>query len=92
MKLDWLHRRTRQIVSRTLAEHGDPEPEAEMERLLIGDALVVRDGNHYRIEAGGDPCPALAESVESRCDCGEPLRVRDADLHCRVCGRTYARH
>jgi hypothetical protein len=86
MKPD-LQRRAREIVSRTLSDADEPE----MDRLLIGDAVVVREGTHYRIETGGDPWTALErpEPPDGRCDCGEPLSSRGPRWHCRSCGREY---
>ncbi|MFQ5513465.1 MAG: hypothetical protein ACE5FG_03435 [Myxococcota bacterium] len=45
-----LTHRTEQIVADTLFA----EEPVEVERLMIGDALIVREGNHYRIEIGDD--------------------------------------
>jgi hypothetical protein len=50
MKLDWLHRRVREIVDQATEEDAD----RDFERLLVGDAVVAREGDHYRIERGGD--------------------------------------
>jgi len=66
-----------QIVSETL----DEQDACEVERMMVGDAVVVREGNHYRIESGSDN----PEEPEVSCDCGEPL----SSGRCRVCGRRY---
>ena len=50
MKLDWLHRRVREIVGDVVDDALDPE----LERLLVGDAVISRKGDHYRIESGGE--------------------------------------
>jgi hypothetical protein len=70
-------KRAAQIVSETL----DEQDSCEVERMMVGDAVVVRKGNHYRIESGGDS----AEDSGVSCDCGEPL----SSGRCRVCGRRY---
>jgi hypothetical protein len=60
------------VVFRTLAEIGELfEPETE--RMLVSGALVVREGNHYRIVSGAespDELEASARRQQGRCDCG----------------------
>ena len=80
--------RTEQIVAATLFD----EDASEHDEMLVGDALVVRKGNHYRIEAGGDEWEELeaqAEQLAGRCDCGAPLSFSGSLSHCRSCGRDY---
>jgi RNA polymerase sigma-70 factor (ECF subfamily) len=50
VKLDWLHRRAREIGDDLLREVGVED----FERLMVGDAVVTRVGGHYRIESGGE--------------------------------------
>lgn len=74
MKLDWLHRRVREIVDECVAESADPE----FERLLVGDAVVSREGDHYRIEQGGESWEEL-----------ERLARELGSGPCRRCGRRH---
>lgn len=83
-----LKERTRDLVQRTLGDSGEPE----IERVLVGDAVVARDGDHYRIESGGDDDAELATRASrtlGRCDCGEPLSGFNDHQRCRTCGREY---
>ena len=82
------HRRTEQVVAATLFE----EDASEHDEMLVGDTLVVRKGNHYRIASGGDEWEELeaqAERLAGRCDCGAPLSISGSLSHCRSCGRDY---
>ena len=68
------------------------EPEEEVEQLLVSGALVVRDGEHYRIEAGDettDELEAIARRQSGLCDCGSPLSSRGSVKRCRTCGREF---
>jgi hypothetical protein len=90
MKFDWLHRRAREIVAATLSEE-----EPEVEQMLVADALIIREGNHFRIAQGGESWDELADSAQRHdglCDCGALLSARGEVLHCRACGREYTRH
>jgi hypothetical protein len=60
VKLDWLHRRVREISDDVLRDDAD----AEFERLLVGDAVVTREGNHYRIESGDESWAELERLAE----------------------------
>jgi hypothetical protein len=77
------------IVRQTLeAETTTPE----IERLLVAGAVVVREGEHFRIESGDDAWAELearAKRLEGLCDCGAVLSARGARAHCRSCGREY---
>ena len=89
MKLRPLADRAREIVANTL--DGDA-PSPEIERLLVAGAVVVREGEHFRIEAGEDAWSELearAKRLEGLCDCGSVLSSRGARAHCRSCGREY---
>ncbi len=89
MKLRWLSRRAREI----LAEAALHEPEAEIDRMLVAGAVVVRDGAHFRIESGDDTWTELeahARRLQGLCDCGAVLSVNTKRAHCRACGREYA--
>ncbi len=80
--------RARQIVAETLFSEADPE----IERMLVGGALVTRDGEHYRIEMGGDSwedLEAKARRLEGLCECGAPLSRHGERSHCRTCGREF---
>ena len=93
--------RARQIVSQTLFAEGD----AELDRLLVGDAVVAagidhltrdavvaREGEHYRIESGDDSWRELqahARRLEGLCDCGALLSTLGERSHCRTCGREF---
>ena len=58
----------------------DEADEVELDQIAVAGALVAREGDHYRIEAGGDEWSELAASVVSR---------RESTWHCRSCGREY---
>ena len=80
--------RARQIVSQTLFTEGD----VEVDRLLVGEAVVSRDGEHYRIESGDDSWKELeahARRLEGLCDCGALLSTLGERSHCRTCGREF---
>jgi hypothetical protein len=80
--------RARQIVSQTLFADGD----AEIERMLVGEAVVSREGEHYRIESGDDSwrdLEAHARRLEGLCDCGALLSTLGDRSHCRTCGREF---
>jgi hypothetical protein len=80
--------RARQIVSQTLFTEGD----VEVDRLLVGGAVVARDGEHYRIESGDDSWKDLeahARRLEGLCDCGALLSTLGERSHCRTCGREF---
>jgi len=88
MKLRWLSRRARQIVTESLLD----EAEMDVERLLVAGAVVVRDGEHFRIESGDDSWSELeahARRQSGLCDCGAVLSVKHNRAHCRSCGREY---
>ncbi len=90
MAFQWLSRRAREIVAGTIAQEG----ESELERLLVAGAVVVRDGEHYRIESGDDAWSELearARRLEGLCECGALLSSHGARAHCRRCGRVYGR-
>ena len=74
MKLDWLHRRVREIVDDAVADALDPE----LERLLVGDAVVSRQGDHYRIESGGETWEELERLARER-----------GSAPCPSCGRRH---
>jgi len=88
MTLRSLTERARQIVAQTLFTEAD----AEVSRLLVGDAVVHRDGEHYRIESGGDSwtdLEARALHLDGRCDCGAVLSTEGRRSRCRACGREF---
>lgn len=72
----------------------DETEETEVERAAVADAVVAMDGDHYRIESGGDEwsdLEAAADRAAGRCDCGELLSRRGSRWRCRTCGREYRR-
>ena len=73
------------IVARTL----DSDAEPEFERVLIGEAIVIREGDHYRIEQGGDRWDDLTDSSDGCRSCGAPLSLRGELLRCRNCGSEF---
>jgi len=81
------------VVTHTLkamGECGDPE----IERISVSGEVVIRDGNHYRIDGGVDEwveLEARACRLEGRCDCGAPLSVAAERFVCRICGREFRR-
>lgn len=88
VKFQWLSQRAREIVTETLAQEAEPE----LDRLLVAGAVVVREGEHYRIESGEDvwsELEARARRLEGLCDCGSLLSLHGARAHCRSCGREY---
>jgi hypothetical protein len=85
MKLDWLHRRAREIVDQATAEDAD----RDFERLLVGDAVVAREGDHYRIERGGETweeLERLARSPAACAACGRPWGGDGEPAACPRCG------
>ena len=74
--------RTSQIITNTLIEEADPE----VDRMLVSDALVIREGSHYRIESGGEDPDELPDVAPPLCDCGQPL---PESLRCPSCQRRY---
>ena len=90
VKFEWLSRRAREIVSNTITQEGEPE----LERLLVAGAVVIREGEHYRIESGEDPWSELearARRLEGLCECGALLSSHGTRAHCRRCGREYGK-
>ncbi len=88
MTLRTFAERARQIVAQTLFAEG----EADIDRLLVGEAVVQREGEHYRIEIGGESWHELeahARRLEGRCDCGALLSTLGERSHCRTCGREF---
>jgi hypothetical protein len=88
MKLRWLTRRARQIVTESLLT----DTETDLDRLLVAGAVVVRDGEHFRIESGDESWSELeahAKRLSGLCDCGAVLSVKNTRAHCRSCGREY---
>lgn len=92
MNFQWLSRRAREIVSETLKQ--EAEVELEVERMLVAGAVVVREGEHYRIESGDDvwaELEARARLLEGLCGCGSLLSSNGSRAKCRSCGREYRR-
>jgi hypothetical protein len=88
MKFRWLSRRAREIVTESLL----PDTETDLDRLLVAGAIVVRDGEHFRIESGDESWSELeasARRLAGLCDCGALLSVKNTRAHCRSCGREY---
>ncbi len=88
VRFRWLSQRAREIVSETLEDEAEPE----LERLLVAGAVVVREGEHFRIESGEDAWSDLesrARRLEGLCDCGSLLSSHGGRAHCRSCGREY---
>lgn len=88
MTLRSLTERARQIVSQTLTSESD----GEVSRILVADAVVEREGNHYRIESGGDSwsdLEAQARRMDGSCDCGALLSTEGDRARCRSCGREF---
>jgi hypothetical protein len=88
MKFRWLSRRAREIVTEGLLD----EAGVDVDRLLVAGAVVVRDGEHFRIESGDDSWSELearARRLSGLCDCGAVLSVKHNRAHCRSCGREY---
>jgi hypothetical protein len=89
VKLEWLHRRVREIVDDELGD----DPGHEVERLLVGDAVVAREGDHYRIERGGETWEELERLArELGCArCGTLLDREGAVIVCPGCGDVRGR-
>lgn len=88
MKTQNLTGRALSVLRKTLAETADPE----CTRLLVSDAVVVQEGNHFAIEVGagdGAELEAIGLRLAGRCDCGAPLSRRGEHLLCRTCSREY---
>ena len=88
MKLRWLSRRAAEIV--TDAVLGDVD--SDVDRLLVSGAVVVREGEHFRIESGDESWSELeahARRLQGLCDCGAVLSQKGQRAHCRSCGRDY---
>ncbi len=91
MKIQHLAERTLAAVCETLTEMAEPE----CTRLLISNAVVAREGDHFAIEPSGDDrseLESLARRLDGLCDCGALLSSRNERLLCRVCGREYRWH
>ncbi len=90
VKFHWLSQRAREIVSEAL--QSEIEAELEVERMLVAGAVVVREGEHYRIESGDDTWSELearSRRLEGLCDCGSLLSSDGVRARCRSCGREY---
>lgn len=79
-----------------IANHAiELEAELDCEQILVGDVLVLREGNHYRIvgdpDGWDDESPAT-KPIRQRCICGSTWSSRDHYLVCRACGHEYAPH
>ncbi len=88
MTLRSITEKARQIVAQTLFTEGD----SEVGRMLVAGAVVSQEGNHYRIESGGDSWTDLeahARHLEGRCDCGALLSTVGNRSRCRSCGREF---
>ncbi|MFI5317472.1 MAG: hypothetical protein ACHQ6T_17360 [Myxococcota bacterium] len=88
MKFRWLSRRARQIVTETLLQ----DTETDLDRQLVAGAVVVRDGEHFRIESGDESWSELeahARRLQGLCDCGAVLSLKGPRAHCRSCAREY---
>ncbi|HTO68417.1 MAG TPA: hypothetical protein VMR31_01025 [Myxococcota bacterium] len=88
MHFRWLPRRAAQLVSDTLLH----DAETDVDRLLVSGAVVVREGQHFRIESGGESwheLEARARRLEGRCECGAVLSVSAARAQCRSCLREF---
>jgi hypothetical protein len=88
MNMQDLTGRALDVLRETLAEAAEPE----CTRLLVSDAVVVREGNHFRIEAGagdGAELEAIRLRLAGRCDCGAPLSRRGERMLCRTCCREF---
>jgi hypothetical protein len=86
MRFRWFAEQTRSLV----LDAALPEP--EVERVLVAGAVVVREGEHFRIESGDDSwheLEARAKRLEGLCDCGAVLSAHGSRAHCRSCGRDY---
>jgi len=86
-RLQNLSRSISRAVDRTL-EQIDPE----VDRLLVGSAVVVRSGEHFRIERGGESCEELeiqALRLQGRCECGGVLCVAEDRARCPRCAREF---
>jgi hypothetical protein len=75
------------VVDWTL-EHIEPE----VDRLMVGGALVERRGDHFRIERGGESCEELeaqALRLQGLCDCGAMLCRSGNHARCPKCSREF---
>jgi len=88
MRCEDLSQRAHDLVLRAVQEATEPE----FDQILVGEALVIREGSHYRIEAGGESWSELQDCARRRdgvCDCGSPLSSLGNRHCCRTCGREF---
>jgi len=66
--------------------------EPELDQTLVCGALVVRNGEHFRISIGAESTEeleGLSRVAEGRCVCGAALSLGHLLHHCRRCGRQF---
>ncbi len=82
---------TLRSVHAVVASSLDLPEDQEFERLLVAGSIVVRDGEHYRIEGLVESIEELERLAGRRCECGTPLSVRNGARICRRCYREFRR-
>ncbi|MCP4007446.1 MAG: hypothetical protein GY725_24975 [bacterium] len=96
MKFRWLTRRTKDLVTQSLAHQAFLDfDHPDVNRFLVAGAIVVNDEGHCRIESGAESDEELeriARRYEGTCDCGSVLSNREERYHCRACNREYCQN
>ncbi len=82
---------TLRSVHSVVASSLDLPEDHELERLLVAGSVVVREGQHYRIEGPVESAEELERFAGRRCECGRPLSSRDGARVCRHCHREFWR-
>ena len=92
MKLRW-PARAKEMLTHALAHQAFLDfDHPDIDRVLIANAVVVREEGHWRIESGAETAEELelrADREAGICDCGSVLSNRETRYQCRSCGREY---
>lgn len=82
---------TLRSVHSVVASSLDYPEDHEFERLLVAGSVVVKNGEHYRIEGLVESAEELERLAGRRCECGTPLSSCHGARICRRCHREFRR-